>query len=531
MTTDNHTADRARLKKSLTAATIIMMASVMLSRVIGLVREQVLAGYGGTSSDIDAYVTAFIIPEILNHLLAGGFLSITFIPIFQRYLAKNDTAGGWRSFSNLLTIGTAVFLVIVPLAVVFTPALYRFFPHALSANSAQFDLTVRLTRIIIPAQLLFYWGAFFSAVQMANHKFFLPALSPLLYNLGIIAGGLLLGPRLGVEGFAWGVLAGAFAANILVLLPGALRAGMRFRPVADFSHADVKEFVLLSLPLMLGLGMTFSNEVLFRFFGVSLGEGGTSSINYALRTMGMIVAVFGQASGVAFYPYLSKLALEKKFGEITAILNRALVKIGLMCVPVSLMLVVLAQEVISVLYERGNFSAASTAATASVFVLYMAGAFSFAAAIFAVRPFYAVQRPWIPMVISTAVSLLTLPLYAFASRHWGAPGIAGSAVAGMTVQFITLYLVWAKLYGSKKQLREVLRPFFIVGLTGCAAALCGMAAKQWVLSLDLFLGKTALNLAVCAITVVPMGAIVVLIYHLTGLQKIGDLVKRVPGLR
>jgi putative peptidoglycan lipid II flippase len=518
-------SDKSALKKSLTIATAIMMGSVLLSRVIGLVREQVIAGFGGTSTEIDSYVTAFIIPELLNHFLAGGFLSITFIPIFQRYLSRDDAEGGWRSFSNLITIGTVAFVIVIPLAVIFTPEIYRMFGPHITGKAYNFNLTVRLTRIILPAQLLFYWGAFFSAVQMARHKFFFPALSPLFYNIGIIGGGMLLGPRLGIEGFAWGVLAGSFIANVLVLLPGAISLGLRYKPRFDFKHPDVKEFIIFSFPLIVGLGMTFSNELFFRYFSSFLGEGGTSSINYALRTMGIIVAVFGQASGVAFYPYLSKLAIEKKFDEITSLLNRVLTKIGLYCIPVSLLLMVLAPQVISILYQHGRFTSASTALTAPVFALYMAGAFAFAAAIFVVRPFYAVQRPYIPMAISTAISLCSLPVYYLTSKQWGASGIAASAVCGMTLQFLALYLFWSLRYGDRGKLLAMVKTFALIVGASVVAIICGWFVRGAVAKHHFGFGRVVDDLIICTITTLPVAAIVLTVYEMTGLQKINDLVQ------
>ncbi len=173
------------LAKSLTIATFIMMGSVLLSRVAGLIREQVLAYHGGTSGDMDAYVTAFMIPELLNHFLAGGFLSITFIPIFQKHILSGDREKAWKSMSNLLTIGSIVFMAIIPLLILFTEDILKIMSSFASvfgvkanlvADPEQLSLTIRLTQIILPAQILFYWGAFFSAVQMVEHKFFLPAL-------------------------------------------------------------------------------------------------------------------------------------------------------------------------------------------------------------------------------------------------------------------------------------------------------------------------------------------------------------------
>jgi putative peptidoglycan lipid II flippase len=516
---------KAALKKSLTAATAIMMASVFLSRVIGLVREQVIAHVGGTSTAIDAYVTAFFIPEILNHFLAGGFLAITFIPIFQRYLAKSDTEGAWRAFSNIITVGTAVFAVIIPLSMFMTPGIL----HAMGrhiANERTLPLTVRMTRIILPAQLFFYWGAFFSAVQMAHHKFFWPACAPLFYNVGIILGGVLLQRAVGVEGFAWGVLGGAFAANVIFQLAGARSVGLRYRFRFDVTDPDLRKFLLLSLPLVLGLTMTFSNEILFRFFGSFLGEGGTSSINYALRTMGFVVAVFGQASGVAFYPYLSRLAIERKFAEITSLLNKALTTIAVYCVPLSFLLLVCAPQVIALLYQHGHFSAASTARTAPVFALYMVGAFAFSAAVFVVRPFYAVQKMYLPVIVSSALFLVCLPLYYLASRQWGAPGIAASAVVGMVLQFVLLYGIWNLRYGDRKAMGSGMKTLALIGGISVMGAACGWLANHALVKLSFGFGNIGNNLIICTGTAIPGGVVILLLYEVTGVQKVRELIKR-----
>jgi putative peptidoglycan lipid II flippase len=276
--TFQNAAHVAKLKKSITIASLIMMGSVLLSRIMGMVREMVLAHLLGISAEMDAYVASFIIPEFLNHFLAGGFLSITFIPIFQKYVLKGEREKAWRVFSNLLTVGSCVFIILIALAFVFTDPIVGLLGRHISEGPRR-ELTVHLTRIIIPAQLMFYWGAFFMAVQYAQHRFFLPALSPLFYNLGIIACGWLLFPWCGVSGFAWGVFIGAFLGNVAIQLPGALLVGMRFRFRFDLKDKDLSRYIILTLPLIVGLSMTFSDEVFFRFFGSFLGSGGLASVN------------------------------------------------------------------------------------------------------------------------------------------------------------------------------------------------------------------------------------------------------------
>lgn len=508
----------ASTSRSLTIATLIMMGSVLLSRVIGLIREIILARYGGTSFEMDAYVTAFIVPELLNHFLAGGFLSITFIPIFQKHLVASREKEAWESFSNLMSIGSLIFLVLIPVTVLFTPNVLQLLgPHI--RNPENFPLTVKLTRIILPAQLFFYWGAFFNAAQMSYKKFFLPALAPLGYNGGIILGGIILGPRLGIEGFAWGVLAGAIIGNVLIQLPGAIRCGMRFTFHLNLSHPDVRQYVIKTIPLILGLGMSFSNEIFFRFFGSFLPEGGTSSVNYALRTMMMVVAVFGQASGVAFYPFLSTLATQRKFTEMGALLGKVLNNIALYLFPLSAVLFVNAPSIISILYERGKFTPQSSIETAKVFSIYLLGTFFFSGSMIIARSFYALQKMIFPMVVSTTIAVITIPLYLYFSTNFGARGIAVAAVCGMACQYLTLLVVWTKKYGVLSE--ELSRLFTIVKvlmITGIGAA-AGFYLRGRLMNTLQINPMILKHLLVTGIVSLPMLALSFFLYDRTGIQS------------
>lgn len=515
-----------KLGKTISIATTIMMGSVFLSRITGLLREQVMAHFGGTGLGIDAYVSAFIIPELLNHFLAGGFLSVTFIPIFQRYTIKGEHDRGWKSFSNLFCIGTLFFLILIPLSMIFTPDILKITGISPQAKPQYFETTVRLTRIVLPAQLFFYWGAFFSAVQMAEKRFFIPAIAPLCYNGGIILGGIILGPRIGIDGFAWGVLFGAFLANILVQLPGALKIGLKFYPRFDFSDPDLMEYVKKSVPLVLGLGMTFSNEIFFRFFSASLSVGTVASVNYALRVMMMVVAMFGQASGAAFFPFLSNLALEKKFDQMNNILNSVLNKIAVFLLPISGIMIILSQQIIAIIYQRGHFDYQSTLQTASVFSVYLLGAFGFSASMIISRPFYAMQNTVLPMVVNTLIALLSIPLYVLFSRRMGGPGIAFATTLAVTSQFIVLYAIWNCRYAKWNTVAKLvfsISKILLITSLGCAI---GYLLKQWSLGINIpnLLLK---NLTVCFICAVPSFLLIIICYELTGIQRFADMISKI----
>jgi len=517
------------LGKSLSVASAIMMASVFLSRVLAILRDLTLAWFGGTSSQMDAYVAAFLIPDILNHLLAGGFMSVTFIPIFQKHLAAGDEARAWRVFSNLLVVGTVVLTALVCLSMFFTDPILGLMGRQIS-DPAQRALTGRMTRIILPAQICFYWGALLMAVQYAKKKFLMPALAPLVYNLGIIGGGIALGRWIGIEGFAWGVLAGALLGNLALQVSGARAAGMRFTPVFDLRDPDLKTYVLVTVPLVLGLGMQFSTELFFRYFGSFLGEGGISGLNYSLRIMWTLVGVFGQAVGVASFPFLASLAAEKKFGDMDALAHGVVTKVIAVIVPIAAVMMVLSVNIVAVMYQRGRFDAASTALTAEALAWYLAGSFAVAAHTIVMRNFYALQNTLLPMCVSTAAAIVCIPLFRIFSARMGANGIALVSSVLMAAQFTVLFTIWNVRYSSRQRLGSFLAALGkIAGVGAVTAGLCivlrrAVSGAAPVAALP-FLWK---NLAVCLGAGAPPLALALALLDAGGLVRIRRVFQRKP---
>jgi putative peptidoglycan lipid II flippase len=369
------------------------------------------------------------------------------------------------------------------------------------------------------------------AVQYANHKFFLPALAPLFYNFGIIACGWTLYRFCGVAGFAWGVLVGAFLGNVVIQLPGAARVGMKFRPAFNFSDEDFKKYVFLTFPLIVGLGMTFSNEVFFRFFGSFLGTGGLAGINYSLRTMLPLVGVFGQASGVASYPFLSRLANENKMNEMNQLLNGIILKIGVYLIPISAIMMVLSEQIIAILFQHGRFSAASTHATAPVLVLYLAGSFFFAASTIIMRNYYAMQNTAFPMIICTVIALLSLPGYFIFSKMLGAKGIALAASLAMFAQCTLLYWIWsarnANMPGLIKTAITIVK---VAAISAAGAAMCFL-----IKFLLMHHGLTGLNLLqnifIAAVAGIPSTVFIFSVLEAAMVANSRELVKRLFGAR
>ena len=319
---EGQAAEGARATR-ISAAALLLAGSVLLSRVLGYGREALLAYRVGAGTSTDAYYAAFQIPDLLNYLLAGGALSIAFLPLYTKHLARGDEDGADRLLATVLGTLTAVTALASVLLWWFAePLIALQFPRFDPATQA---MTVHLTRIVLPAQIFFIAGGIINAALFAHGRFAAAALAPLFYNGAIIVGGLVLAPRMavGVEGFAWGALAGSVLGPFLapaMYARNSVRLELRVAP-----HDRVfLGYLLLAAPLMLGQTLLTVDEWYQRWFGALLGVGAVSHLSYARRLMQVPVAVVGQALAAAALPTLSRLFAEGRRTELNHLVLRTL---------------------------------------------------------------------------------------------------------------------------------------------------------------------------------------------------------------
>jgi len=223
---------------------------------------------------------------------------------------------------------------------------------------------------------------------------------------------------------------------------GARRAGLRFGPCFDWKHNDLWRYILLTLPLMLGLTMIFSMEIFSKFFGSYLPPGGIAWLDYAKIIMMMLVAFFGQAIGVASYPFLARLAAEQRWDEMNRMFNTMLKHLATLVVPVSILMYVLRHEIVRVLFERGAFLPRDTQMTALALGGLLLGSVAFAAQTVVNRGFYAMQNTLLPAIYGTLAVVASLPFYWFGLRKFGLIGVALAISASAIIQVLVLFAVW-----------------------------------------------------------------------------------------
>ena len=420
------------------SATLLLMSAVMLSRIIGYVREAYIAYAFGAGPQTDAYVAAFTLPEWLNYLVAGGTASITFISIYTRFLAEKREDEAKKTFSIIITVMVAVLLFGVGLAEIFTYELEGWMFRGFKPE--QLSLCVSLTRVLLPAQIFFYVGGVVSAVLLSRRLFLLPALGPLLYNVFIILGGVFLGRRLGIASLAYGALAGSVVGPFLVNAIGAARVGTGYRPSFDISNKAFREWVRLSIPLMLGVSLVTADDWILRYFA-SGGAGDISRLNFAKRLFAVPIAVLGQATGQASLPFFARLFGEKKMKEFSETVSGSVYRISALSFLASGLMMAAALPVIDLVYRRGRFVFQDSQSTAIYFFWFSISlAFWSAQGLYA-RAFYAAGDTLTPMIAATALTLATLPIYSGLFHKFSVIGLAMASDFGIVSNTIILAIL------------------------------------------------------------------------------------------
>ena len=417
------------------SATVLLMSAVMLSRIVGYVREAYIAYAFGAGLQTDAYVAAFTLPDWLNYIVAGGTASITFISIFTRYLSEGREAEARKAFSVVITLMTALLFVGIGILEVFTPNIERhIFPHF---SSQQLELCVYLTRILLPAQIFFYVGGIVSAVLLSRRLFLFPALGPIFYNVFIILGGVLLSGRMGIASLAVGAVAGGFVGPFLINAFGASRTGVGYEVTFDHRDPGFREWVRLSIPLMLGVSLVTADDWILRYFA-SGGAGDITRLNYAKRLFAVPIAVLGQATGQATLPFFARLFGEKRFEEFARTVNDSVYRVSAAAFLITAWMMAAALPIVDLVYRRGRFHFSDSRETALYFFWFALSLAFWAAQGLYARGFYAAGDTLTPMVACSAITLASLPVYSWLFHKYGVIGLAISSDIGIFANTVIL---------------------------------------------------------------------------------------------
>ena len=419
---------------SVFSASLLLTASTLLSGLLGLVRSKLIASYFGVSSAVDAYSSAFQLPEAIAYLLIGGVASATFVKLLTQYESEGRQAEGDRALSNILNVMLIVLSLVMVVAGVFAPQYVRIAFKFQDPETAR--LCVQLTRLLLVNQLFLFAGGVFGSRLMVRKIFTYQALQPLIYNGGIIVGAVTLHARLGVHSLAIGAVAGSFFGFFLIQFIGARSVGMRWSPVFNFRDPALAQWIRLSLPLMLGQTLvTFDPWIRSHF--ASETKGAISLMNYASMIFFLPMRIIGPAAGAASLPFFASLWLQEK-AKYQGAVNRSVSRLMAVSILLTSVMIALAGPIIDVALRGGRFHGTDATDTAHLLVLFCISLIFWASQNIYSRAFYAAGNTVTPMISGTVVLLLSLPLYSVLFKHYGLPGLVIASDIGMAGHMISL---------------------------------------------------------------------------------------------
>lgn len=421
--------------------------AVMSSRILGLIRDQVMAGLFGTGMAHDAYNIAMRVPSLVRDLFAEGAMSAAFIPTFTRYWKTHGAAAAWRLGNLVLNALVLVTGVLVIVGMVFAEPLLSLLPKEFSGPDGRdrLALTVTLARIVLPFLTLVAVAVALGGMLNSLRRFFVPALSPAIFNVGVIFSAITMIPvcrLLGwpdIIGIGIGTLIGGLG-QIVVQLPLLRREGFRYQPVISFRDPGMREILLLMVPGTFGLAASQVNLVVNTYLAVGEGEGAVTALQLAFRLMYLPIGLFGVSVATAALPEIARQAAVGALGDVRRTISSSLRMMLMMSVPATVGLMVLAGPIVELIFQRGEFDAESTRMTALALLGYAPGLIGYSAVKIASPTFYALKDARTPVLISLATIALNLALNLTLVKVLSFQGLAlGTAIAAL---FNAVCLFW-----------------------------------------------------------------------------------------
>ncbi len=423
---------------SVARAGLVVSGAFLVSRVLGYVRLLVIGSEFGASAQLDAFFAAFRIPDLIFQLVAAGALSSALIPVVSTLFAADEQARAWRIVStviNLMLAGLAVLSVgLYLLAPTVVPLITPGF------DAAQLDETIELTRIMLISPIFLSMGAVATSVLNAGGRFAAAALAPIIYNIAIIGGAVILGPTLGVEGLAYGVVAGSLG-HLLVQLRPLGRLGFRYTPRVDTADPQARQALLLMAPRAIGLGASQITFIVVTSLATQLGNGAVSDFNFSFALLQIPLGIIGVPLGIVLLPSLSRGAAVGQEVAFAGLLMRAMRLLVYVMVPIAVFAAVARDPIVGVLFGSGRISSTDLGLIALTLTAFLVGLTAHALIAVLARAFYARQDTVTPVAAAIGAVVINTTLAVILVEPFGLPGIALAIAAAAWIEAVVLLAI------------------------------------------------------------------------------------------
>ncbi len=493
------------------AISVVFFVSIA-TRLLTLVSQVLIAAIFGTSREMDAYVLALIVPTTIAGVLSVA-VGAAIIPIYIDYREKQSEAEATRVLWAATTLGTLVLVVLTSMMMAGAPLLIALFAH--QTDAATQALAATLLRFLLPIILLQGLITLFGALLNTYDRFVESSLLPAANAMCIVAFLLLFHHAWGVYALGWGTLAG-YALNLLLLVVACLRLGLRFRPVFDWRHPGVRRIMVIATPALMGSTLANINILVDQFMATFLPAGSNSSLNYAVKLVDTPAQFFYTALYTALLPVFSTQVARGEFDSLRATFQRVVIMAALVLLPLSALFSVLARPVVTVLYQHGKFSGASTDLVAGAITLLAPGMFFVTYSFINARAYQALQDNWTLRNVAVFSFVMNASLDYLLMHIWGVAGIAfATTLSYMITEVLLLSILARKLRGLRLS---------AIGLAVGKAA--GAAGVMWLICWFLqgvsWIEQIPLLLQICGLGLVGLSIYVLLLWGLR-VRELGDL--------
>ena len=475
-------------RQTIVAGATIMMAATVLSRLLGWARDKGIAHFWGSTPHTDAYWAAFMVPDLLYYLLAGGAVSAAVIPVLTGYIRRKEEAEGWRAINTILTLSSLCAIVGIALIMVFARSLVGLVAPGFALNLGPEQVTecAGYVRILAPMVIFTVLSAFATGILQAHRHFTAPAASWMVYNVGVIGGamtgGLLInqtrGDPAGIKAVCAGVLVGAFLL-VAVQLPSLIARGFRFRLALDLGHPGVREIIRLFLPYMAGLAFTQIALLWFPTFFGSWFPSGVTSLRYANRLVVLPLGLFGVAISTAVFPTLAERIAAGEIDEFRKTFSATLRGVFFLAVPSAAAIFVLAGPMLRLLWRGGEFGESAIAAAEFSLLFYAVSIIGLSGLQIVNRALYSLRDTVSPPLVGAGYTVLIIVLAIVLMRtplQYAA--IAAATSIGVSVGMVVLFECLRRRLGGIRG-REITASFLRVALASVVLGLVSFSVSVW----------------------------------------------------
>ena len=463
-------------------------AATLTSRVLGLARDQVLAAVFGAGNDMDAFIVAFRIPNLVRDLFAEGAMSAAFVPTFTRHLTRHGKREAWRLGNNVVNALLLITGIAVLAGIVFARPLVTAYAGSYAAVPGKLELTIRLTRVMLPFLTMVAVAAAMMGMLNSLHHYFVPALAPAMFNVATIVCAIALVPLMPALGLprimaiAIAALVGG-AGQIAVQWRPLKREGFAYEPFLSWCDPGLRQVLLLMGPGTIGLAATQVNIFVNTLLATSQGTGAVSWLTYAFRLMYLPIGLFGVSIGTAVLPAVSRHAAIDDVDGVRATVSRGMAMMLMLNVPATFGLLALATPIVQLLFERGHFLPSDTMQTAAALRFYTLGLVGYSTVRIASPTFYALHRSRVPVLVSVCTIVVNVVLSVALVRAMGFRGLAlGTSAAALANGLLLAWLLRGVLNGiDGRRLTIVLVKTVAAALVMTAVALGVESAMRGVL--------------------------------------------------